>query len=112
MQFTDEKGKKWCYAGYAKPKIGEYIVGETGIIVAATIHEAYTWLIVRPILPTVVFGGIEFEETGEERQLHKGEWGRRSYESAIYSCICASSTTVEYYRVLRPKGLCADSASG
>ena len=54
MQFTDEKGKKWCYAGYAKPKIGEYIVGETGIIVAATIHEAYTWLIVRPILPPVL----------------------------------------------------------
>ena len=81
IKFTDNEGWEFEFRGITrKPSDGEYYLGSGGWIEQR--HSDTAWVsgeraIVHliPQLPiTHDFGGIRFEETGEERLVEFGEW--------------------------------------
>jgi len=83
MKFTDEEGKVWEWRG----------LGEMG-----------TMVIIHRVFPVHEFGGVKFEETGEERVVKKGEWylSRGSWGEIDGVSFRIKGVTGFKYVILRP----------
>lgn len=107
MKFTDEEGKVWATIAYRLPQKGDMFIEKT----SQQIQQA-PWdfksshlirLIVKQSLPIHKFGGVKFEETGEERCARPGEWAFiPSYDFPIYWPKSAKDNHSFISRILRP----------
>lgn len=85
MKFTTEDGKEYEFRGeYHAARKGEYLLSDQvgGAVKRAVVNANTVRAIVHPILAKHTFGGVVFEETGEVRLPHVGEWvlsGREVY---------------------------------
>lgn len=105
MELTID-GKNYTWRGeYRTPKCGEVFLDGSGGIYKARLENNPIRAIIYPVLVTHVFGGIKFEETGEEREgLREGQCGiligSGNVVIAVHK-IPPDST----YRILTPTGL-------
>jgi len=80
MKFTDEDGKVWEWRGeYREPILGEDVLGNGGTVYKVREYtffqgQAQIYAIIHPVPAIHEFGGVKFEETGEERCPEAGEW--------------------------------------
>lgn len=76
MICIDIDGDKWEYVRHGSPQKGEYYINSSEAqVVKSDINFTLTeYMIVKPTVKTYTIGGIEFEETGEVRQVELGEW--------------------------------------
>jgi len=100
VKFTHD-GKEWETDGeYRSPKIGEWFISWDGKLDKAVFDAIdKVRLIIRPVPVQHVFGGIVFEETGEERPPRKGEWFLSKYQKDTVLA-CASGDYSEYVQTI------------
>jgi len=86
MKFTDEDGKVWE---------GEYTDQLPGGI-------GLRWVLMAPAPTIHEFGGVKFEETGEERCARPGEWCFLPEERLVYWDKGMHDNHPRISRILRP----------
>jgi hypothetical protein len=79
MLFTDEQGKRWEFKGeYHSPKTGEYYLSSYNDPKPCCALADYPSYLSRAIVHLFrdrhIFGGVVFEETGEVREIHPGDF--------------------------------------
>ena len=114
MHFTDEQGRVWEFRGeYRPPVTGDHFLERTArdaVPDAGIIHSKNPVVrvgdraIVYPVGPEHVFGGVVFEETGEERTAKTGE----AYLGDDGLVWLAHAPTFATKKILRPVRLVED----
>ena len=107
MELTFE-GKRYEPCGYRRVKMGDCYLSNGWPF--AILHATYDWgiasqvrLCVRPVTETRVIDGIMFEETGEVRQVQRGEWALDGRTGCVvyWDSPHASTSTKNVYTILR-----------
>ena len=107
MKFTDEDGKVWDFRGVVRePRWGcgdEWFVTSSGVVKARA-SGIYTYLaaIVHPVPKVHEFGGVKFEETGEERSVTFDEWFLNTASIPFGEVWRQGYNSTASYIVLRP----------
>lgn len=75
MKFTFE-GKEYEFRGeYGRAFPGDHVLDRNGTIYQAQSEWGLIYAIVHPVEKLHIFGGVEFRETGEVRQVNNtGAW--------------------------------------